>query len=190
MDLIFLPALNSISSEQASATENTKKKCTQLLVYLATHDNARMRYHASDMVLNIHSDASDLSETRARSRVAGQFFLGSKSDPTKPIVLNGALYIMCGILKFVVTFVAEAKLGALFFNCKEGRMMRLTLQEMGHPQPSTPIHCNNMTAAGITNDTIKKQRSQSMEMCIFLGHKSGQKRRCGLTMASKLRKYC
>ena len=120
------------------------------------------------MVLNIHSDASYLSETRARSRVAGQFSLGNKSDPTKPIVLNGALYIMCGILKFVVASAAESELGALFLSCKEGKIMQLTLQEMSHPQPATPIHCDNMTAAGIANDTIKKQRSRSMEMR-FLG---------------------
>ena len=78
MDLTVLPALSSIASEQASATENTEQKCTQLLDYLATHNNARIRYHASDMVLNIHSDVSYLSETNARSRVAGNVFLGSK----------------------------------------------------------------------------------------------------------------
>ena len=144
-----------------------REKCTQLLDYLATHDNARIRKHASDMVLNIHSDAYYLSETRARSGVAGNFFLGSNSDPTKPIVLNGALYIMCGILKFVVASAAEAELGALFLNFKEGRIVRLTLQEMGHPQPATPIHCDNMTATGIANDTIRKQRSRSMVMRFF-----------------------
>ena len=130
--------------------------------YLATHDNTRIRYHTSDMVLNIHSDSSYLSETNARSRVARHFFLGSKSDPSKPIVLNGTIYIMCGILKFVVASEAEAELGALFLNCKEGRIMRLTLQEMGHPQLDTPIHYDNMTATGIANDTIKKQRSRSI----------------------------
>ena len=119
------------------------------------------------MVLNIHSDASYLSETRARSRVAGQFFLGSKSNPTKPIVLNGALYIMCGILKFVVASAEEVELGALFLNCKEGRIMRITLQEMGHLQPATPINCDNMTARVIANDTIKKQRPRSMVMRFF-----------------------
>ena len=119
------------------------------------------------MVFNIHYDASYLSETNARSRVAGQFFLGRKSDPTKPIVLNGTLYIMCGILKFVVALAAEAELGALFLNCKEGIIMRLNLQEMGHPQPATPIYCDNMTATGIANDTIKKQRYRSMEMIFF-----------------------
>ena len=116
------------------------------------------------MVLNIHSDASYLSETRARSRLSGFFFLGRKSNPTKTIVLNGALYIMCGIFKFVVASAAEAELGALFLNCKEGIIVRLTLQEMGHPQPATPIHCDNMPATGIAKDTIKKQRSRSMEM--------------------------
>ena len=74
---------------------------------------------------------------------------------------------MCGILKFVVASAAEAELGALFLNCKEGRIMRLTLQEMGHPQPATPIYCDNMTATGIANDTIKKQRYRSMEMIFF-----------------------
>ena len=75
MDLTVLPTINSIASEQASATENTEKKCTQLLDYLATHDNSRIRYHTSDMVLNIHSDASYLSETNSRSCVAGHFSL-------------------------------------------------------------------------------------------------------------------
>ena len=75
VDLTVLPALSSIASEQASATEKNEKKCTQLLDYLATHDNARIRYHASDMVLKIYSDASYNSETNARSRVVGQFYL-------------------------------------------------------------------------------------------------------------------
>ena len=119
------------------------------------------------MVLNIHSDASYLSEKNARSRVAGHFFLGRKSDPSKPILLNGTIYIMCGILKFVVASAAEAEVGALFLNRKEGRIMRLGLQEMGQPQPATTIHCFNMTATEIENDMIKKQCSRSMEMRFF-----------------------
>ena len=74
---------------------------------------------------------------------------------------------MYEILKFVVVSAAEAELGALFLNCKEGKIMRLTLQEMGHPQPATPIYCDNMTASGISNDTIKKQRSRSMAVRFF-----------------------
>ena len=38
---------------------------------------------------------------------------------------------------------------------------------MGHPQPPTPIHCDNATAVGIANDTVKKHRSRLMEMRYF-----------------------
>ena len=38
---------------------------------------------------------------------------------------------------------------------------------MGHPQPPTPMHCDNKTATGIANDTVKKYRSRSMEMRYF-----------------------
>ena len=51
---------------------------------------------------------------------------------------------------------AEAYLGALSMNVKEGRTIRLTFAELGHSQPPNPIHCENATAAGISNGTIKK----------------------------------
>jgi len=38
---------------------------------------------------------------------------------------------------------------------------------MGHPQPPTPINCNNSTAVGIANNIVKRQRSWSMEMRLF-----------------------
>ena len=52
-------------------------------------------------------------------------------------------------------------------NIKEGVILRLILTELGHKQPPTPVHCDNQTATGIANDTVKKQRSRSMEMRFF-----------------------
>ena len=43
-------------------------------------------------------------------------------------------------------------------------MMRLILYELGHPQPATPIHCENSAVICIVNNTIKRQRSRAMEM--------------------------
>ncbi len=63
IDETTLPALGSIASEQAKATEMPELKCMQLLDYLATHPDATVRFRASVMVLNIHSDASYLSES-------------------------------------------------------------------------------------------------------------------------------
>ena len=51
--------------------------------------------------------------------------------------MNGNIFVSCGILKIVVTSAAEAELGALFLNLKEGKTLRLTLMELGHPHQST-----------------------------------------------------
>ena len=69
VDLTILPALSSIASEQAEATKNTEK-----LDYMAMHLDATVHFHASQMILNIHSDASYLSEKGAKSCIAGQSF--------------------------------------------------------------------------------------------------------------------
>ena len=167
VDNTILTALNAIATQQANATEATEEKIKQLLDYMATNRNATVRYRSSDMVLNIHSDASYLSETKARSRIAGYFFLGSLPQNDKPIPMNGAIHVQCGILKSVVTSAAEAELGALFETCKEGKVIRLILEELGHPQPPTPVHCDNATATGIANNNVKKQRSRHWDMRFF-----------------------
>jgi hypothetical protein len=43
----------------------------------------------------------------------------------------------------------------------------MTLEKLGHSQPKTVVYCNNTTAIGIANNTVKRQRSQSKEMKYF-----------------------
>ena len=167
VDMTVLMSLSTIASEQTKGTERTMEKALQVLDYLATHPDAKVRFRASDMILNIHSDASYLTEPKSRSRASGHFFLGWLPVDGKPIRLNGAFHTLCSILRFVVSSAAEAELGALFLNCQEGLIFRLTLEDLGHPQPKTPVHCDNATAIGIANNTIKRQRSRAMEMRYF-----------------------
>jgi hypothetical protein len=68
----------------------------------------------------------------------------------------GIFYIVYHSFFFVAS-AAEAELGALFLNCKEGILFRLTLEELGHPQPRTSVHCDNATTVGIANNTVKRQ---------------------------------
>jgi len=164
VDPTILMALSAIAADQANPTERTQKRVTQFLDYMATHPDARIRFRASDMVLNVHSDASYLSAPKARSRAGGYFFLGSIPKDKHPIFLNGAIHITCTILKLVAASAAEAELGALFLNAQQAKILRLTLIELGHPQPATPIHIDNTTTVGIVNNTIKRQKSRSMEM--------------------------
>ena len=167
VDTTILKALNSLSRQQAAPTETTKKHTDHLLDYLATHPDATIRYYPSDMILKIHSDASYLNEPGGRSTASGHFFLGFDTPADQPVWLNGAVHTLCTVLKHVAASAAEAELGALFLNTKEAKILRITLIEMGHPQPPTPIICDNSTATGISNNTVKRQRSRAMEMRYF-----------------------
>jgi len=143
------------------------KRVNQFLDYMWTHPDAIIRYRATNMILNVHSDASYLSAPKARSRAGGYFFLGSLPRDGDPIKLNGAIHVTCTIIKLVAASAAEAELGALFLNAQEAKVFRLVLAELGHPQPPTPIHNDNTTTVGIVNNTIKRQRSRSMKMRYF-----------------------
>jgi hypothetical protein len=61
-------ALSTIASKQAQGMENTMTKTKQLLDYLKTHPDATVHFHALDMILNIHLDASYLLAANAHSR--------------------------------------------------------------------------------------------------------------------------
>jgi hypothetical protein len=88
-----------------------------------THPDTIIQYRASDMILNIHSDASYLSAPKPHSCVGGYCFLGSIPHNGDPIKLNRAIHIICAILKLVTASAAEAKLGALFLNAQEAKVL-------------------------------------------------------------------
>ena len=57
----------------------------------------------------------------------------------------------------------EVEVGALFDNSKETARIRLTLQDMDHPQHDTPIQVANKCAEGIVNDTTKQMHTKAMD---------------------------
>jgi hypothetical protein len=97
VDPTVLMPLNDIATEQTKATEKTQAATNQMLEYLATHPDATIRYHASDMILNIHRDASYLSVSNVRSRLGGLFFLGNKSPEQE--TLNGSILNVAAVIK-------------------------------------------------------------------------------------------
>jgi hypothetical protein len=162
VDPTVLMPLRDISTEQTNATEKTQAATNQLLDYLATQPDAAIRYHASDMILHIHSDASYLSVSNARSRLGGLFFLGNKSPEQDK--LNGSILNVAAVIKNVVASAAESEVGACFHNAQSGAPLRVTLTEMGHTKLPTPLQTDNSTAFGILNETIKQKRSKAMDM--------------------------
>jgi hypothetical protein len=126
VDYTMLPAIGTIATQQANGTAATMCAITQLLNYCTTNPKASICFIASNMVLWTDSDASYLSCPKARSRAAGYHFLSSmpkdpdrsptSTDPAPPA--NGAIDILCQIMKPVLASAAEAELGGLFLNGK------------------------------------------------------------------------
>ena len=56
-DPTILTVLGSIAAQQANPTEHMMKKVKRLLDYAVTHPDAILAYHASEMVLAVHSNA-------------------------------------------------------------------------------------------------------------------------------------
>jgi len=157
VDMTVLMALSTIASKQMKGTEQTMEKALQVLDYLTTHPDAMIHFHATDMVMNIHLDASYLSAPNSHSRACGHFFLGWLPVNGEPICLNRMFHTLCSILQLVVASAAKAELGALFLNCQNGMIFQLTLKT----QPKSPVHCDNATAVKISklssNDNAREQ---------------------------------
>jgi hypothetical protein len=184
VDLTVLMPLNDIAAEQTKATEK-RRPPRIMLDYLATHPDATIRYHASDMILNIHSDACYLSVSNARTHLGGLFFLGNK--PPEKDTLNGSILNVASLIKNVVASAAESEVGVCFHNAQSGAPLRVTLTELGHTQPPTPLHTISSTAFGILNepsdrndqnqwtcDTIGSPTESTKNNLMFIGDQDGK----------------
>jgi hypothetical protein len=97
---LFMP-INVLASERSNATKITARKVIKLLNYCNTHPDTKIHYHASDMILHIHSDASYLSENEAKSRAGGFFYMENNNKNEKKLT-NGAILIIRKVLKHVM----------------------------------------------------------------------------------------
>jgi hypothetical protein len=161
VDTTLLTPLSAIAAKQASPTEETMERTRKLLDYIASQEDAVITYHASDMVLAVHSDAGYNNEDQARSRAGGHFFLASNVDIPQN---NGAILNIAQIIKAVMSSATEAELGALYINAREAVHIRNILHEMGHPQPPTPMQTDNSTANGVLNNNVQPKRTKAMDM--------------------------
>jgi hypothetical protein len=175
VDSFMLATVGTLASQQSRGTLATRVALVQLLNYAATHPDASVLFKASDMTLHVSSDASYLSAPKVRSRSAGYHYLSDQpKDPSQPPLPtdpeptpNGAIQVHCQIMREVLSSAAEAELAALFHNGKEACPLRACLQELGHPQPPTPLQTDNSTAAGIANDSVKQKRSKAIDMRFY-----------------------
>eukprot|EP00543_Licmophora_paradoxa_P006328 CAMPEP_0202449314 /NCGR_PEP_ID=MMETSP1360-20130828/8052_1 /ASSEMBLY_ACC=CAM_ASM_000848 /TAXON_ID=515479 /ORGANISM="Licmophora paradoxa, Strain CCMP2313" /LENGTH=71 /DNA_ID=CAMNT_0049067193 /DNA_START=209 /DNA_END=421 /DNA_ORIENTATION=+ len=70
-------------------------------------------------------------------------------------------------MKEVILSSAGAELVRIFHNGKDACLMRISTEEIGHPQLPTPITTDNSTAVGFANDDVKQKRSKTIDMRFY-----------------------
>ena len=113
------------------------------------------------MILTAHSDAGFNNDTKSRIRAGGNIFL-SENEPIPRC--NGPILTIAQIMIYVLSWAAEAKIGALFLTAKEIVPVRHTLTEMIWHQPPSLIQCDNSTAVVMTNSTLVHRKSKSWDL--------------------------
>jgi hypothetical protein len=119
-------ALGSLAAAQSRGTLTTAKASVHLLSYAASHPDASILFHVSNMCLHIHSDASYLSESKAHSCEGGIFLLSSKPSTVTPAPtpsLNGPHFVSI-IFQNIMASATEAKAGACFHNAQDAISIR------------------------------------------------------------------
>jgi hypothetical protein len=161
VDSTLLCLISAIASQSSKPTKDMMQQTLQLLDYLATQEDAVLSYHASDMVLAVHSNASYLSEPKAHSRVRGHFFLSS--DTTIP-PNNGTVVNIAHIIKNIMSLATEAELAGLYIMAHKAVYIRIILEELGHKQPPTPLQTDNAMADAIINGKVQPKQTRAMDM--------------------------
>jgi len=154
-------AINEIAS--SPNLESTYDGTTYFLNYAACNPNAEILYRASDMVLQVDSDAAYLVRPEAWSRAGDYHYLGNQTKTQ----FNGPILALAKTIKNVMASAAEAEVGALYMNAQEAVFIRQCLIETEHPQPPTPMKTDNSTAQGILTGTIKQERSKAIDMQFY-----------------------
>lgn len=165
VDHTMLVALNEIARQQANPTQKTMEAANMLLDYAATHPDAKLRFRASDMVLHIDTDAAFLVQPKAKSRIAGYYFMGSSiiRNGIPETELNAPILVQVKTIRYTVGSAAEAEIGGIYDAGQTAVAIRQALEEMGHLQPATPIKTDNATAKGILTATMRPKMSKSID---------------------------
>jgi hypothetical protein len=137
VDPCLIMTINVLAYEQSKATAVTAEKVVKLLNYCNTHPETKIRYHASDMILHIHSDASYLSENDAKTRSGGFFYMGSSNTTNKNVTTGNFYYQQSSQIRNV--FGSGSRNWSSFYKCQRRSS---PLYNIGRVRASTAPHTN------------------------------------------------
>jgi hypothetical protein len=81
VDSTILPALSSIATKQAQVTVKTMATVKQLLDYCVSQEESIMTFKASNMILQVYSNAGYTNKKNHAARQGDIFFYPTKTHP-------------------------------------------------------------------------------------------------------------
>ena len=119
------------------------------------------------MCLHVDTDAAYLVLPRAKSRLAGHFFLSDHPDVTRTITPNSPILTECKMIRTVVTSATEAETHGIFHNAQMALPIRYLLDQMGYKQPTTPIKTDNKVAEAFVKQEMRHKKSKTWDMRLW-----------------------
>ena len=107
------PDLKNISTEQSAPTEDKLAKTNMLMDYLVTYPGSIIRYHASDMIINIEADSAYLVLPKARTRVAAWFIFGNDPEKVPKPMTKAPFHVMYNTIKSIMSSADEVETGVI-----------------------------------------------------------------------------
>ena len=159
VDNTILHALNELACDTAKGAKKTSEAAIHLLDCIACNPKPRIGHQASDVTLQVDSDAAFHVRPEAGSQAGGHHCLGTRDGD----VFNAPIPVLAKAIKNVVGSAAEAEVAAPHMNAQEATPMRQALEEMGHQQSPTRVLTDNATAKGFVNNTVKIKRSKTFD---------------------------
>ena len=77
---------------------------------------------------------------------------------------NGAILSLAKMIKYIMSSAGETEVASSYLNCKAALPLRIALEEMGHPQPKTPVIVDNTTAQGLIKGTMTAKKAKGYDM--------------------------
>ena len=183
LNTTMLHPIGSMATALSTAQwHKLQPRIQHFLDYAAAHPDAIVTYKKSDMHLWVHTDASYLSEPKARSRASGFHYFSDKPVlpilPEQPAPMhNHPILVTCKVIDAVMSSTQEAETGGGYINAKEALPIRQAAIEMGHPHGPTPLQFDNKCAMGILTGVLKQRQSKGMDMRFYWlrdRHRQGQ----------------
>jgi Golgi nucleoside diphosphatase len=89
------------------------------------------------------------------------------SADTSQKLTNGAISIISTNLRHRMSSAAEAEIGSVFINAKEGAVLRTTFEELGHLQPPIPLETYKITGTSHINGTTEQKHTKIMDIRFY-----------------------